>query len=161
MKINKIICIATIVLLLLAAGCGSTDGSAAGDVTLETVSPERAHILTDASWFSDFSVQGNTVYLKCMLVIECVETTVVRIYGSFPKDAGRLLTESLLPGGFGDDTAHLRDTSTLLPGQNELTVFFVGTFAGSAQKQDRLLPVLYLVESQPGAYWEPSLSSGS
>ena len=69
----------------------------------------------------------------------------LQIYGDFREDAGKLLKNPLLLGQLGDDSNRLQSTAALPRGQTELRVVFVGDFAGTDQKQNRLLPQLYLV----------------
>ena len=143
MRKTKLLCV-TLALLLLASagGCGTAEDDAA---RLETVAPELAHVVDDASWYSDFSVQGDKVYITCVVTVECSEATELQIYGDFREDAGKLLKNPLLLGQLGEDSNSLQSTAALPRGQTELRVVFVGDFAGTDQKQNRLLPQLYLV----------------
>lgn len=143
MRKTKLLCV-TLALLLLASagGCATAEDDAAG---LETVAPELAHVVDDASWYSDFSVQGDKVYITCVVTVACSEATELQIYGDFREDAGKLLKNPLLLGQLGDDSNRLQSTAALPRGQTELRVVFVGDFAGTDQKQNRLLPQLYLV----------------
>ena len=130
----------------LLGGCGVAD-AAAQTVELETVAPEKAQVCMDASWFSDFDVLDEEVYIKCIVTVECTESMRLQIYGFFPEDEGKLLKDPLLPGQFGTSPDSLQNTAELSPGKNELQIYFIGTFAGNKQKQTRLLPTLYLIEA--------------
>ena len=142
MRKIKFLCVLLAALLLALAGGRGVAAETAG---LETVAPELAHVVDDASWYSDFSVQGDKVYITCVVTVECSEATELQIYGDFRKDAGKLLKNPLLLGQLGEDINSLQSTAALPRGQTELRVVFVGDFAGTDQKQNRLLPQLYLV----------------
>ena len=111
------------------------------------------------SWFSDFKVENGLVWLECELTLE--NRTAEPISGCleawFPGDVGTLVKEKRLPGlpaseaETMDGTA-LPDPAVLefAPGRTTLRVVFIGTFAGTDLKQDRLLPQLYWTKTGSG-----------
>ena len=144
MRKPKFLCVILALCLLALGGCGTAEAER-GAPELETVAAELAHVVDDASWYSDFSVQGDKVYITCVVTVECSEATELQIYGDFREDEGKLLKNSLLLGQLGEDINSLQSTAALPRGKTELRVTFIGDFAGTAQKQNRLLPQLYLV----------------
>ena len=144
MRKPKFLCVILALFLLALGGCGTTEAERVAP-ELETVAAELAYVVNDVSWFSDFSVQGDKVYITCVVAVECSEATELQIYGDFREDEGKLLKNSLLLGHLGDDADDLQSTAALPRGKTELHVTFIGDFAGTDQKQNRLLPQLYLV----------------
>lgn len=107
----------------------------------------------ESSWFSDFEVVGDRVNFYCIL---CLKNTgkadqTISIYGNFDDDVrGGLVTEGRL---LARDTSNPRATAFYVPGGTEISVkvVFTGTFAGTAEKHDRLLPTLEIVPSDGSA----------
>ncbi|MBQ6431435.1 MAG: hypothetical protein IJJ99_06150 [Oscillospiraceae bacterium] len=101
------------------------------------------------SWFSDFEVVGDRVQFKCLL---CLKNTAdraqtVSVYGNFDEDVrGGLVKESRL---LAHDTSEPMRTAFYISAGAEISVevTFTGTFAGTMEKQDRLLPELEIVLS--------------
>lgn len=114
----------------------------------QTVSPTSVSLDEAQSWLEDFSVDGNSVRIFGRLCLKnsTGEAVSVRIYGNFEEDAGRLLREALLPACEQDKPE--QTVFSLQPGENILAVSFIGTFAGTAQKQDRLLPEILIVPAE-------------
>lgn len=138
--------IAIIVIIFAITACNNVNNKVDFPAELETVAQEKVCVAESDSWLSDFYVLNGEAYIKCIITVECSEATEIQLYGYFPKDEGKLLKEALLLGQFGDSTDSLRGTAELPTGTTELHVYFIGDFAGTNQKQDRLLPLLYFVE---------------
>lgn len=131
------------VLLLLCVLCGACGTADASDVAVQK----------DGSWFSDFEIVGDQVNFYCFLRLKNTgeQAQTVSIYGSFDADArGGLVTESRL---LAHDTSNPRSTAFYIPAGEEIDVkvVFTGTFAGTAEKHDRLLPALEIVSSDGNA----------
>ena len=112
--------------LILLAGCGGARESAALD--------------RDASFFSDFSIDGEQVVFDCHLVIDnnTDAAVSVRITGDFSADADAgLLKETRLPAAAKDGGASV---FVLQPGKNTIDVVFTGTHGDIDTKLNRLLP---------------------
>ena len=94
----------------------------------------------ESSYFNDFTVKNNKVYMNCALVIENISTkgVTVRIKASSPQDVSGGLLKSAGLHGFSKDLA--TDTFTLSTGENQITVIFIGEYGGTNIKQNRLLP---------------------
>ena len=115
---------------------------------------EDRNISADAeqSWFSDYEIRGNRVYLTCKLTLRN-ESGIYqhgRLWASFPKDVGTLMQEERLPGYLisevGEELPTDQTPTSIIDldfGENEIQVVFVGTYAGGTQKNDRCLPELY------------------
>lgn len=94
----------------------------------------------DNSYFLDFTVEGETVVIRGHYVIwnRTDRARTVQLRGDFAKDKvlGLVKESTLLAAD-----AETGDTAfALAPGKTELDVVFIGTFAGTEQKADRLLP---------------------
>ena len=97
-------------------------------------------VIKDSSYFSDYSVEGESVAIKCIVTLKNKSDTaaVFEIYGDFSADKGTLLTDGVLKG---TDAVSGDGSFTLRPNEEKtFTVIFSGTFAGTDQKKDRLLP---------------------
>lgn len=132
--------------LLLCSGC-KTQSSASAEDTVNTISAEDVYVNQENSWFSDFYIEADKVYITCHIEL-CNRSNIrtVRLYGVFSDDVGTLVTESVLPG-FITDVLDSNDNSFLLePGEQTYDVTFIGTFAGTEQKNDRLLPPILIEE---------------
>ena len=79
-KLSVALCFLTVLALLV--GCSSTAHTGAADIRLDR----------EASYFDDFTVQGETVLLRCVLQIENDGAEhEVTIKGFFPDDVGKLI----------------------------------------------------------------------
>lgn len=147
MKHKIIFCIVIIAIAFSITACSNANNETGFPAELETIAQEKVCVSESDSWFSDFYVLNDKVYIECVVTVECSEATSIQLYGCFPKDEGKLLKDALLLGQFGDSMDSLQDTAELPAGTTELHVYFIGDFAGTNQKQDRLLPTLYFVEA--------------
>lgn len=114
--------------------------------------PDRCGVVLrkEDSWFSDFEVEGDQVHFKCFLRLQNTtdRAQTISIYGIFNEDVrGGLVKESRL---LAHDTFEPKSTTFYLPAGAEISavVTFTGTFAGTMQKYDRLLPELEIVNAK-------------
>lgn len=127
-KLSVALCFLTVLALLV--GCSSTAHTGAADIRLDR----------EASYFDDFTVQDETVLLRCVLQIENDGAEhEVTIKGFFPDDVGKLIDFSPLVG-YPEAADPEGQTFLLRHGTNTVNVVFRGDYAGTPQKANRLLP---------------------
>ena len=91
--------------------------------------------------YAEFQVEGEKVIIKCNYVIVNTysEAKTVKLVGTFQKDRNLgLLQEAELTGV--DSKQGGKDSFVVAPGQNAVEVYYVGTFAWTNQKVNRVLP---------------------
>ncbi len=97
-------------------------------------------VVGSESWFSDYSVDGEIVTIKCRITLKNENDTTAdfEIFGDFSADKGTLLTDGVLKGtDMGTNVSRFR----LKPDEEKaFDVVFNGTFAGTDRKNDRLTP---------------------
>jgi len=98
-------------------------------------------LVQDESYFSDFYISEEKVYIRCTLALQSSsdQDERVSIRGFFPDDVTLgLLQEQELYAWTLDEQVN----QFFIPanGQVELSVVFVGEYAGHPQKSNRLLP---------------------
>ena len=101
---------------------------------------------TNESFYSDYSVKGDKVYIYCTVFIKnnSQNEKNVMLNALFDNDVETgLLKESVLKGY---DIDRQTEVFELIKGVNKLEVVFIGEFAGTAQKHDRLLPQIKIIE---------------
>lgn len=101
----------------------------------------------NGSWFCDFSVSGNRVQFRChlCLVNETNETQIVYVLGNFDEDVkGKLVLEENILASHQEEPDNAK--FSLRPGMNVFDVVFVGTYGGTQQKSDRLLPDIAIIK---------------
>lgn len=107
---------------------------------------EDIKINKEASWLSDFDIQGSEVSFYCRLSIsnDSEEKCAVQILGEFDEDfKGGLIEESKIEA---HSTTDKEETIFYLsPGENTIDVVFTGQFAGNPQKHDRNLPEITII----------------
>ena len=100
----------------------------------------------DKSFFSDFKIENDKVYLYCTLFVENLSETerTVILKASFEADVKNgLLKEALTVGySFAEGAEEFR----LQKGENQIDVVFIGEHAGGDQKHDRRLPDIMIEE---------------
>ena len=136
-NLKRVICA---VLLLCIAGVISACASGASGVVLRK----------EGSWFSNYEVVGDEVHFNCILRLQNTtnQAKAVAVYGKFDEDVrGGLVKESRL---LAHDANELQTTTFYLAAGAEISVAvtFTGTFAGTAEKHDRLLPELEIVKAE-------------
>ena len=103
----------------------------------------KMFIIDENSYHSHFYVKDDKAYIGCVMVIKSPRDCDIRLLGTFPRDEGKLLKYSSI---FGYDTEGGSDTFHLVRGRNRFEVVFIGDYAGTYQKQDRLLPEIEIIE---------------
>ena len=141
-SLKKLFCFLLVVTFCMESGCGVKVPAA-----IETISEEAIYVNRAKSWFGDFSVDGDVVYITCHITLcNALQDRTIRLYGVFPDDEGILVTESVLPGFVTDELDSDDNSFLLTSGEHSFTVTFVGTYAGTQQKNDRLLPEILITE---------------
>lgn len=97
----------------------------------------RTEIDHDKSFFMDFWVEAEKAYIECNLTIKSKMDYDVCIEGHFPQDEGKLLKDRSI---YAYDKETGSNRFKLVRGTNKFTVVFVGDYAGTYQKSNRLLP---------------------
>ena len=96
------------------------------------------------SFYSDFKIENNKVYIYCNLLIKNPnnDDTKIALSGVFENDVKNgLLKKSPLNGYASDcETTEFK----LEKGDNWIEVIFIGDYAGKNQKYDRLLPEIII-----------------
>lgn len=117
-------------------------------MALSLFSCQSSYIKLDKedSFFSDFKVEDDKVYIYCTLFIENqsdIEKNVV-LKASLDNDAKNGLLKEAVIDGYSVD----RSTKTfkLKAGENQIDVVFIGDYAGNEEKIDRLLPDIEIIE---------------
>ena len=117
-------------------------------MALSLFSCQSSYIKLDKedSFFSDFKVEEDKVYIYCTLFIENqsdIEKNVV-LKASLDNDAKNgLLKEAVIDGYSVDGSTK---TFKLKAGENQIDVVFIGDYAGNEEKIDRLLPDIEIIE---------------
>lgn len=98
-------------------------------------------LVKSESYFSDFNVKNQKVYLDCYITLKNISNTekTVKLTASFPDDVNTgLLKESILPGLNKNN----KESKFIIHpnSQKSFNVTFVGDFAGTIQRHERLLP---------------------
>lgn len=148
MKMLKtLISMSAVFALLLCSGC-KTQSSVSAENTIDTICADDVYVDQENSWFSDFHIEADKVYITCHIEL-CNKSNArtVRLYGVFSDDVDTLVTESVLPGFITDDFDSNDNSFLLAPGEQAYDVTFIGTFAGTGQKNDRLLPQILIEEA--------------
>ena len=141
-SLKKLFFLLLVVTFCMESGCGAKVPAA-----IETISEEAVYVDRAKSWFDDFSVDGDVVYITCLISLcNASQDRTVRLYGVFPDDEGILVTESVLPGFVTDELDPDDNSFLLASGEHTFTVTFVGTYAGTQEKNDRLLPEILITE---------------
>jgi len=129
--IKKIFKMITAVFLIIgtvascSAGSNSSESSSLGS---------NIFLIKSESYYSGFKVKNDKVYITCYVTLEnkLDIKQKVKLLANFPNDINKLLKSSTLPS---------EKNVTLNPNsKGSYNVIFVGEFAGTNQKHDRLLP---------------------
>ena len=102
----------------------------------------------EQSFFSNFKIIDEKVYMKCELVIQNTYNINknIKLTATSEKDKqSGLLTDDIM---IGYDNNCQTDIFTIVPGTNKLSVYFVGSFGGMEIKYDRLLPQIEIELSE-------------
>lgn len=109
-------------------------------VCLYSCQKREISIDVEESFYSNFKIENNKVYIYCNVLIKNPNKngSKIALSGLFDNDVKNgLLKESLLTGYSTDCET---TTFELKEGDNRIEVVFIGDYAGKSQKYDRLLP---------------------
>lgn len=99
-------------------------------------------IINEGSYFSDFYVKGDKVYIECEMSIKSPRDCDIQLQGTFVRDEGKLLKNATV---FAYDTENGSNIFHMMRGTNSFRVVFIGDYGGIPQKFDRLLPEIELI----------------
>ena len=97
------------------------------------------------SYFSDFEVEDDKVFIKCHVTIENTfeDEKTVTLSAILPEDVTNGLLKNETVKALEEDGSEME--FVLLPNtSNSFDVVFVGEYAGTNQKANRLLPEIYI-----------------
>lgn len=106
-------------------------------------------IVEDKSNFSDFVIKKETVIFYCTVSIrnDTDGLKMIELHGDFTEDYESGLIQDARLQAFDPQSGDT--TFLLLPGENQLSIAFSGTYGGeTSQKQNRLLPEITITEVQ-------------
>ncbi len=133
MKLNKRFFALLLLPVLLISGCAKTP------VNTDII------VIDSESFYSDFEVKGDSVYIYCTLSLRnCTSRDMkFQIKGCFDDDVkGHLLTERVL---FAHDDALETVFFLRANEKKEFDVCFTGQYGGRPVKHDRLLPEIEIM----------------
>ena len=133
MKLNKRFFAILLLPVLLFSGCAKTA------VNKDVI------VIASESFYSDFEVKGDSVYIYCTLSLRnCSSQDVTfQIKGCFDNDVkGHLLTERVL---FAHDDALETVFFLRANEKKEFDVCFTGQYGGRPVKHDRMLPEIEII----------------
>ncbi len=102
----------------------------------------KMFVVNDESFFSDFYIKDDKVYLECEVSINSPRDCDIQIQGSFARDEGKLLKDATV---FAYDVENRSNSFHIVRGTNRFRVVFIGDYGGTPQKSDRLLPEIKLI----------------
>lgn len=107
---------------------------------------QEIKIEREDSWFSDFYIKENKVYIQCYITIrnDSNEDQYIKLLAHMEDDAKNKLIKHSIVTGYdekGSDKFFVPADSEI----NYIEVFFIDDYAGEEQKQDRNLPEIELV----------------
>ena len=102
----------------------------------------KMFIINEESYFSDFYVKGDKVYIECDMSINSPRDCDIQLQGTFVRDEGKLLKNATV---FAYDIESGSSSFPMVRGTNRFRVVFIGDYGGIPQKFDRLLPEIKLI----------------
>lgn len=102
----------------------------------------KMFIINEESYFSDFYVKGDKVYIECEMSINSPRDCDIQLQGTFVRDEGKLLKNATV---FAYDIESGSNSFHMVRGTNRFRVVFIGDYGGIPQKFDRLLPEIKLI----------------
>lgn len=102
----------------------------------------KMFIINEESFFSDFYVKDDKVYLECEMSINSPRDCDIQLQGTFVRDEGKLLKNATV---FAYDIENGSNSFHIVCGTNRFRVVFIGDYGGTPQKFDRLLPEIKLI----------------
>lgn len=127
-------CLSAILILLLLVSLGACKSADKGEV----------FVVREKSMLRNFKVEDGQVRFSCSVCFDNTDahSQVISLIGNFTEDVkGGLVKERWIPG----ESEMGEDIFLLPPGETTLELVFIGTFAGTAEKQSRLLPEIEIV----------------
>lgn len=103
----------------------------------------KMFIINEESYFSDFYIKDDKVYLECEMSISSPRDCDIQLQGTFVRDEGKLLKNATV---FAYDIKNGSNSFHMVSGDNHFTAVFIGDYGGIPQKFDRLLPEIKLIE---------------
>lgn len=105
----------------------------------------KVRIIGNESFFSEYSVDGNNVYIKCEITVINRTSEVIKVgfFADFLEDVQLGLLKDTKLKGYKEDKR--TEEFYLQKGQNRIVVVFIGEFAGTNQKANRNLPLIEIV----------------
>ena len=100
----------------------------------------------EKSYFSDYKIENDKVYIYYTLFIENKSDAEkdISLKASFEKDVENGLLKKALVSGYSLD--EITQEFQLQKGENQVDVIFIGEYAGADKKHDRLLPDIEIAE---------------
>lgn len=100
----------------------------------------------DESFYSDFKIEDDKVYIYCNVLVKNPgnDNEKISLSGVFENDKKSGLLKKELLNGYSDDCETTE--FNLKRGDNQIEVVFIGDYAGTNQKYDRLLPRIIINE---------------
>ena len=105
-------------------------------------------IVKRESFYLNFTVEGNKVYIECELSVNNVagKEVEVEFYAYFPDDVNSGLLKNERLKGYQKDK---KTSKFFIPeGNKSIVIVFVGDFAGINKKHDRALPKITIVNQR-------------
>jgi hypothetical protein len=102
---------------------------------------DQIYVDKSQSYFSDYEVEDDKVFIKCHITIENTfkDEKVVTLSAILPEDVTNGLLKNETAKALKEDGSEME--FVLLPNtSNSFDVVFVGEYAGTNQKANRLLP---------------------
>ena len=99
----------------------------------------------EKSYFSDFKVENDKVYIYCTLFIEnsADDEKIIELKATLNDDAENGLLKEAVIDGYSRDEA--TKNFTLQKGESRIDVVFIGEYAGTDEKLNRLLPDIEII----------------
>jgi len=95
---------------------------------------EKIKLIKLESYYSDFEVKKDKVYISCYITLEnnLDKEQTIKLSATFPNDVGKLLKNAVIES----EKSFTLDAKS----KKSFKVVFIGDFAGKNKKNDRLLP---------------------
>ena len=110
----------------------------------------KIEIVKKGSFYSDFVVKGEKVYIKCELEVNnsTDDNAIVEFYASLPEEVKLGLLKNDEMKGY-QENSEISEFS-LPEGKSRIVVVFIGDFAGTNKKHDRNLPNIGCITKSGG-----------
>ena len=108
---------------------------------------EHLYVMYDKSSFSDFNVVGDKIHINCEIVVKNTDSQAktFKMTAAMKEEVSLGMLKSADVPGY---SVNLTTDEFKLPGDSEFSfyVVFIGDFAGSFTKTDRLPPTVTITE---------------